>query len=429
VAGLAMLVTAIGASPPEETGFEPLPTLKASDFLDASLLQGTNYRVQEAVQSDGLFNTYTIDSEFGTFQPRSTSLVKIRIHEMDAIAQLKEVDKIAVAAGAAVQSAVDMGKGAYHLVTNPVETAQGIGGAASRLFGRIGRSAKRTQEKLESGSTGAPEESTGTKVAKTTQGVAKDVLGVNKAQRKWAAKLFVDPYTHNQVLRDELEEVADYDAGGRFSTKLLPIGVVGTVLGSANTVNNLVYDKEPDELLTLNETRLKAMGVSEAASRAFRLNPHYTLSVQTRLVASLDALPNATGRPEYVAQAATAEAEVDARFFQEGAYMMELFNQQEAPIVGIIPDVSGACVHARGDRVACLYPVDYVVWTETVAGYADRGTRHAETQFPQARREMLLTGRASARATQELKKRGWTVREKAMYVLPAMPVTPTPGTK
>ena len=419
---------AVTAAGPGGAGaYEPRPTLKASDFIQGLPLKGENYEVLESVTTDGLFNTYTISSLYGTFEAHSNSLVLIRIHEMNAIAQLKAIDKIAVAAGAAVDSVVNMGKGTLHLITNPVETAEGIGGAASRLFGRVGRSAARTQEKLESeGSAADAEKSTGTKVAETSQGIAKDLLGANKAQRAWAAKLFVDPYTKNQVLRDELEEVANYDAGGHFSTKLLPIGVVGTVLGTANTVNKLVYMEEPDALQTLNENRLNSMGVSPEDSRAFRLNKSYTLTVQTRLVASLDALPKVTGRPEYIAQAATASWEVDARFFQEGAYMAELYDRQESPIIGIVPDLTGACVIAQGDRFACLYPVDYVVWTEEVAGYVDRGTRWTETNFPKAKRELLLTGRVSPRTAQELKKRGWTVREKAMYVLPAAPVKPTP---
>lgn len=405
--------------------YEPLPTLAASDFLDADVLKGDHYAVENQVSTDGLFNTYTIQSEYGTFQPQGTSLARIRIHEIGAIAELKEVDKVAVAAGAAVDSAVNIGKGTFHLVTNPVETVQGIGSAAGRLFTRIGRGAKRAREKYEGGAgAGQEDRSTGSKIAGTTQGVAKDLLGVNRAMRFWAQKLYVDPYTHNPVLRDELQEVADYDAGGRFSIKLMPFGVVGTVLGSAATVNNLVWTKEPDELLTLNENRLKSMEVSPEDSRALRLNPHYTLTVQTRLVASLDALPGVTGRPEYVARAAGAEAEVDARFFQESAYMAEMFHQAESPLIGIAPDMPGACAIAKGDRFVCLYSLDYIVWTEGVARNAARVTQYAEAKFPDATRELWLTGRVSPRTARELTARGWMVREKAMNVLPAAPVRP-----
>lgn len=417
-----------GAAPP--SSFETPPTLRASEFLEPEMLRGDNFSVNQKVTNDGLFNTYTIQSAFGTFEPHSTSLAKVRIHEIGAIAQLKEVDKIAVAAGAAVNQVEQMGEGTLHLITNPAETAQGIGDAATRLFNRIKRSVKRSEEKVGMAGSNPSDagKSTGEKVASTTQGVAKDVLGAHRAQRQWAAKLGVDPYTHNPVLRDELEEVADYDAGGRFSTKLLPIGIVGTVLGSARTVNKLIYEAEPDELQTMIEKTLSEMNVAPDDSRAFRLNPHYTLSIQARLVTSLSTLPDATGRPEYVAQSAVASTEADARFYQEGAYMAELFNAQEAPALGIVPELPGLCVIAKSERFACLYPVDYVVWTAAVAGFVEEATRYAETNFPTARRELWLTGRASPRVADELRRRRWTLREKSMYVLPAMPApTPTPS--
>jgi hypothetical protein len=423
----AAALFAAGGAASQSPTYETPPILKSSDFLDASMLRGDNFSVNQKVTNDGLFNTYTIQSPFGTFEPHSTSLAKVRINEIGAIAQLREVDKVAVAAGAAVNQVAQMGEGTLHLITNPAETAQGIGDAATRLFNRIKRSVKRSEERVGISGKNPSDagKSTGEKVASTTQGVAKDVLGAHRAQREWAAKLGVDPYTHNPVLRDELEEVADYDAGGRFSTKLLPIGIVGTVLGSARTMNKLIYEAEPDELQTLIESRLSEMNVAADDSRAFRLNPHYTLSIQARLVASLSTLPDATGRPEFVAQAAGASAEVDARFFQESAYMAELFHAQESPVLGIVPELAGLCVIAKSDRFACLYPVDYVVWTLNVAGFAEDATRYADTNFPTARRELWLTGRASARAVEELRKRKWTVREKSMYVLPAMPA-PTP---
>jgi hypothetical protein len=108
--------------------------------------------------------------------------------------------------------------------------------------------------------------------------------------------------------------------------------------------------------------------------------------------------------------------------------MAELFHKQESPILGIVPELPGACVIAKGDRFACLYPVDYVVWTQGVADFAESATLYAETNFPTARRELWLTGRASSRATAELQKRRWTVREKSMYVLPAAPVAPAKPT-
>src|SRR5262249_54641987 len=91
----ALLAVGAAGDPP----YEAPPQLKASDFLDAKLLQGPDYVVEPVVTSDGVFNTYTITSNFGTWKVQSTSMAAIRVHEVSAIAQLKNVDKIAVAAG------------------------------------------------------------------------------------------------------------------------------------------------------------------------------------------------------------------------------------------------------------------------------------------------------------------------------------------
>lgn len=415
------------------SGDQPYETpgdLKASDFLDASLLQGPDYIVEPAVTSDGVFNTYTVTSNFGVWKVQSTSLAATRVHEVAAIAKLKEVNKVAVAAGGIAKGAVDIGKGAVAVVTHPVDTVTGVADGVGRLFGRIGRGAKRSAEKFgddkykaqpqnlsapptEQASSG----STAGKAVGAAGDLAKDIIGVNSAMRSWAKKLRVDPYTRNEVLHAELRDVASYDAGGRFSVNLVPGGIVFTALSTTATVNDLIWMKEPDELVTLNETRLKAMGVAPEVSRAFRLNPQYNLTRMVRLIASLDALPAIPGRPEFVARAAGAQIDADAQFYMESAMLADLFNRTQAPVVKIVPDLPGACVVAQGDRFACLFPLDYVVWTEGVAGHFDRITKAAKSEFPKARRELWLTGRASSRTATELGSRGWVIREKSLALI------------
>src|SRR5262249_29861014 len=240
------------------------------------------------------FNTYKITSTYGTWEVQSTSLAATRAHEIGAIAKLKEVDKIAVAAGGIAQGAVDVGKGVVSVVTHPVKTVTGVADGVGRLFGRIGRGAKRTSEKFGDDKFKADPEnlskppegskasgqSTAGKAVDATGALAADLVGVNSAMRSWAKKLRVDPYTRNEVLHNELRDVAQYDAGGRFSVNLVPGGIVLTALATTSTVNDLIWMKEPDELVTLNETRLKAMGVAPEVSRAFRLNPQYNLTRQ-----------------------------------------------------------------------------------------------------------------------------------------------------
>ena len=56
-------------------------------------------------------------------------------------------------------------------------------------------------------------------------------------------------------------------------------------------------------------------------------------------------------------------------------------------------------------RLVVPAPVDYVAWTQRVARFADRPDLAA------ADRQILVTGRVSPRARQELERRRWTVRE------------------
>ena len=456
--GLALGVAALLLAAPfviSATGDQPYetpPPLKAADFLDPSLLKGPHHHVEEAVVSDGIFNTYTITSDYGTFRVEGTSAAELCAREVAAIAQLKEIDKIAVTAGAIGASVVDMGKGVVHVVTNPIGTVTGIGDGVVRLFGRVGRGAKRTVEKLGSeqeptthpynlrepspvdgGADKAPKSSTAGKAGAAAGELTREIIGVNFAMRSWARKLNVDPYTKNPVLHDELRDVAQYDAGGRFAPKLAPAGVVGVALGATVTADDLIWMKEPDEVVTSNEKKLAAMAVTAADSRAFRLNRRYSLTQQVRLLNSLDTLSGVGGRAEFVGRAAGAQGDADSQYYVESAVLAENFNRTQARLTSILDDLPGACVLAGSDRFACLFPLDYIVWTEGFAGHFDRITKRAEKDFPTRNRELWLTGRASPRTVTELRDRGWTVHEKGLSLLtdptPLPPPTaaPSPG--
>src|SRR5260370_22189644 len=93
-----------------DSKYEPPRVLKSSDFLDAAVLKGPHHEIDEKVVSDGVFNTYTVRSDYGTFKVEGTSLAALRVHEIGASAQLKEVDKIAVAAGAVAASLWSSGR-------------------------------------------------------------------------------------------------------------------------------------------------------------------------------------------------------------------------------------------------------------------------------------------------------------------------------
>jgi hypothetical protein len=97
--------------------------------------------------------------------------------------------------------------------------------------------------------------------------------------------------------------------------------------------------------------------------------------------------------------------------------LAELFHKTQTPLTSIVANLPGACVTAGEERFACLYPLDYISWTEGVAGVADRITKRAQTDFPKAKREMWLTGQASPRAAKELEALGWAVKQKGLKLI------------
>ena len=83
-------------------------------------------------------------------------------------------------------------------------------------------------------------------------------MGVGKAHRELARELEVDPYSDNAILQAELSRVAKFAGSvGKFTNILIPIP---SVVGTAATINDLVWSLSTTDLLIQNEEKLKALG-------------------------------------------------------------------------------------------------------------------------------------------------------------------------
>jgi hypothetical protein len=380
--------------------------------------------VAERVNNDGYYNHYRITTpEVGVFDAISTRMLGIRITEINALVTLKKANDAAILAGGAVDAFGDMFTGAVNTVTSPVQTLEAVPAGLNRLFGFASREVERTEEKIdanEAATQAGQGVSTLSMVGQGSESVARGVLGVNAAERRWAEKLRVDPYTTNPVLRKALNRVAELEAAGRFSKDLVPGGAVLTAISAASSVNDLVY-KNWDEVQRLNEERLTRMGVSPQVSETFRLNRAYSETRQTRMIAALDRLQGLPGRAGFVERAARANAETRAQFFQEGAELMAIFHRTQAPLARLVPEAGGAGALTADNRILQILNVDYMVWSQDLANHADRITAQARTEFPGARPEVWLTGEMSPRARDELRARGWTVHERGLRLDPQWP--------
>ena len=188
----------------QESGDEPAPSLTASSLLDAPRRSGPHFTVAEQVETPGFFHEFTITSDFGTFQAMGTSQVAVRLNEIAAIAALQDVSKTGVFLAAAGNSLVNVGTGVVNAVTDPIDTAKGIGAGVKRFGINLGRRTKRAAGELTDDDKKAESDAPKDNAA---AGAAKALLGVNGAMRRWARKVNADPYTTNAALRDALEGV------------------------------------------------------------------------------------------------------------------------------------------------------------------------------------------------------------------------------
>ena len=119
------------------SGFETPPVLPASELAPPELLQGPTFTVAPQVPIVGMLGHFTLRADGGPFEAHGREMLRIRVGELQALAQLSHMSKSEAflkAAGNAVARPVES---MAQLVENPGQTAQGLSGGVERFFGRV----------------------------------------------------------------------------------------------------------------------------------------------------------------------------------------------------------------------------------------------------------------------------------------------------
>jgi hypothetical protein len=267
------------------------------------------------------------------------------------------------------------------------------------LFQSASRTISRAAESVTS--SGSPDQ-TG------TAEVARNAVGVNRAKRRIAQQVGADPYTTNPVLAKQLDDLAwAAFAGGVSLDVAMAVSTAGvaTAISATATVSNLVWEKSPEDIRSIHEERLAAMGVGADAIRAFVTNRWFTPTLSVPFVDTLAQLADAKGRAALVTAAGGVASEGEARFMLNAIAMARQQGTAGDPVVAF--DLAGRIVVARtrSGRLVVPAPVDLVVWTEQVRKFAGRSDLRGRP------REILVTGTATPRAREGLTASKWTVRE------------------
>ncbi|MES2475165.1 MAG: hypothetical protein V4640_05250 [Verrucomicrobiota bacterium] len=405
VTTLVCTLTALSAQVPApmQSGI----ALQATELLPAELLRGTSYRVRDLVVTDGFMAHFTIDSDFGTFEAVGVPQAKKRIGEVAAIRTLVETSKgdlFAEGLKRSVEQPIDAVK---NIISHPVDSVKAAPKTVGHFFSKIGSSVSTGFNKVKDSTSGDGPQPTAGEIGSGIGNAAKNAAGFDKAKLDTARQLGVDPYSDNPRLQEEMDKVTwAFFAGG------LPLRVGAAVAsaGVAVAATNMVgipgdtYALTQGELLLRDGRSLAEMGITDEDIYKFKAQPTLSTTRRHQIVTALEALPKTRGRGRVILLANACET-ADQADFLIGALEI-LARQQKAGAadyasIEVIGRLPAAMTTAGELHVAA--PVDFVTWTEQVAGFSSRD------DLGQAPRVLLHTGKIAPPAAEGLKAAGWSL--------------------
>jgi len=394
---------------PAQPAFEVPAILRARDLLAADQLSGALFHVDDRVPTDGLLGHFTLRSGFGTFVAPGRELLRIRIAELPAIQHLEAQSKTEVFLQAAGNAAARPVEAVVSLVTDPVDTIQGIPDGISRFFDRVELGAQHIAQ-----SASDPTKTEQQRAQQTAQRIGSatiTALGFEQVRRQLAKGLAVDPYTTNPVLGKKLTDMAWVAFSGRLGVDVLTSAFVpgSTAISGLSFTHDLVYDTPTADLIVLDHQKMLAMGATDAEAQALLDNRWYSLSVLTALVTELERLGGVEGRAEVLVLATTATTEEDARFLAASVHLLAHLNVTGVPLQRVAGRGTVIGI-ARDGTLVVPAPVDYVSWTARVGAFA------ARPDLTASRRGIWTTGRVSGAAYRGFTALGWTFHDVALPV-------------
>ena len=387
------------AAPPVK--FE-LPTDDSvSNVLPPDLISSPYHRVRDKVNSYGYMHHFVVDSDFGVYDVTGDFALRKLVREIWAMASLQQYKKSDAYMQGLKRAASQPVQFGANLVTDPVDTINGIPKGVSRLFDNIKSSMSNKQNPGEDSR-------------------AAQALAMSSNKRDLASRLGVDPYSSNKELQKELNGLAWATTLGSLtvSAALAPVGgpaiAAISVTRVAQQVTDIVKEYPPARVREINQDKLLAMGIPSTLAGQFLDQPSYSPTHQTIITSSLEALGAARGREAFLQSALTADDEESANFFQNMAQLMSGYHQKVSTIQTI--SAYGPMIFARTDSGVVLipFPLDHGLWTQRAA----ERIPPVIAEFKAANRDCKkfdawVTGTVSKLAHDEMLKLGVQVTEKA----------------
>lgn len=400
--------------PQAKLNLETLESAQAKDLLPSDLLKSEHHEVVSEANPDGWWYRYTMNSSFGTFEAWGEDMLRIRVHEVQALAKMKQDMSQPAAFGLGVlDTVISPFKFLWGLITEPKETLTGVPKGIKRVGSRIGEMVTGERGKLE-------------------EGEGQELVGYAGVKRTVAAAVGVNVYSSNTVLQEQLDSIAAAGYSGGVGTRIAlipvsgPIGLALTTTSFSRAMNELLLEYAPEDLRQINRDILENIRIREETREAFLSHPWYSPRHETILVHALEEMKGVNDRSLVLQVAMKAESEEEALFIQRLVEMFASYHQTVVPLGEFILIKDRWLVGYSADQslIAAL-PLSHVAWTQEMAEATDAVVNWRSRKHPIRRVELWTSGQPTKRAQEELENRGVMLFErKRTRLLP--PVTPEP---
>lgn len=397
----------LGAPPATaQLDFELPPTFRASEIVPPDLLAGPNHRIAERVVNDGFMNAYTVNSRFGTFTANSNDELRIRVGEVNAIAEMETWSQSEQFLMGMRKAGRDVLEGSTRLVVDPVQMLKDTSGGVKAIFASI-------QRNLVEHGGGEDDDDDD----KSIRDHVRDLIGYSLAKRQYAASFGVDPYSTNPVVQEYLERLSRAGFVGDFGTKTAlgfiegGVGTAATVADQLQSLREEVRDKSPGELREINEKKLREMGVEPAVIELYLGNYVFSPTYQTAFVDVLSRIDGVADRGEFAKVVVLAKDEDQALFRLNQARMYANHHETVAPLeaFALVSELVVVAARTADGILVVQVPADYVSFTSNLAGFFVAARSGLDGLEGIKRKQLWLAGGMSPVARKWIEESGWTV--------------------
>ena len=406
-AGFAASIAGLLAAGAWAVDFEQPPQQVASASLPADLVSGTDFHVNEPVESDGLMHHYLIDSRFGEFPAYGREALKIRVREMAALTQIARTTDVEVVAKTVEGSVQSQVKTLSQVATHPVSTVVGVPRGIGHLF--HGYKAQADELVAAQNSHGGSKGSSNAAAAAKSDAVryADRYLGVSAAERRYYQQLGVDPYTNNKVLRKAVSHLAKINAATNLGMHFAAVPGL-PYLGDIRRAMDAIYNTDPAVLRARRRVTLAGYGLTAEEIKRFENTLLLSPTRQSVLEEEAKLLDGVAGRDELFRHAMSVTSEEEVQVFLQSTRMLAELHKQH-PLAKILAGLRLPTALTNDGHLVVTGAFDAVYWTDAVAGY--EAALHAALPAASPGLQLWLSGSISPRARSELTSRGWDVHE------------------